>query len=179
MSFAKGLFQLSDFFVTIFMPVLSAADVHRAYDLYGIHPEYVCWKMVKKKASRAVIYGNLILDEKKQMLYTDIMHIDGSKVFVTVCDPLQLMLHHKLEQEKQQVLGIDSTRSVKLLADGTHDKFKSRMVMTRNEQDPDMYPDRLSPSIAIHSLPMCLAVAAYSSMYIGSDGLLYFQLLKA
>ncbi len=89
MSCAKGLFQLSDFFATILMSVLSAADVHRAYDLYGIHPEYVRWKMVKKKASRAFIYDNLILDEKKQMLYTDIMHIDGRKVFVTVCNPLQ------------------------------------------------------------------------------------------
>jgi hypothetical protein len=51
------------------MPVLSAADVHRAYELYSIHPEYICGKMVKKKASRAVIDDNLILDEKKQMLY--------------------------------------------------------------------------------------------------------------
>ena len=68
--------------------------------------------MVTRKTSRAFIYDNLILGEKKQMLYTDIMHIDGSKVFVTVCDPLQVMLHCKLEQETQQVLGIDSTRSV-------------------------------------------------------------------
>jgi hypothetical protein len=34
--------------------------------------------MVKKKASRAVIDDNLTLDEKKQALYTDVMHIDGS-----------------------------------------------------------------------------------------------------
>jgi hypothetical protein len=66
------------------MPVLSAADVRRAYDLYGAHPEYVRGKMVKKKVSRAVIDDNLILDEKKQTLYTDVMHIDGSKFLVTV-----------------------------------------------------------------------------------------------
>jgi hypothetical protein len=70
------------------MPVLSAADVRRAYDLYGAHPEYVRGKMVKKKTSRAVIDDNLILDEKKQTLYADIMHIDGSKYLVTVCEPL-------------------------------------------------------------------------------------------
>ncbi len=107
-------------------------------------------------------------------------------------------------------------------ADGMHDKFKSRMVMNGNEQDRDMYLDRLSPTVAIHSLLTCLAVAAYNPMYvmakidikgafiqtemvglpvyikcrkkvtdlmiktfpglkryIGSDGLLYFKLLKA
>ena len=70
------------------MPVLSAADVHRTYELYGIRPEYVCGKMVKKKASRAVIDDNLILDKKKQTLYIDIMHIDGSKFLVTVFELL-------------------------------------------------------------------------------------------
>jgi hypothetical protein len=39
------------------------------------------------------------------------------------------------------------------------------MVMNGNEQDPDMYPDQLSPTVAIHSLLMCLAVAAYNSTY--------------
>ena len=82
------------------MPVLSAADVHRAYDLYGVHPEYVRGKMVKKRASRAVIDDNLILDEKKQTLYTDVMHIDGSKFLVTVCEPLQLTLQCKIERER-------------------------------------------------------------------------------
>jgi hypothetical protein len=79
------------------MPVLSAADVHRAFELYGIHPEYVCGKMVKKKASRAVIDGNIILDERKQMLYTDVTYIDGSKFFVMVCKLLQLTLQCKIK----------------------------------------------------------------------------------
>jgi hypothetical protein len=54
----------------------------------------------------------------------------------------------------------------KFMADGTHDKFKSHMVMNRNEQDPDMYPDRSSPTVAIHSLLTCLTVAAYNPMYV-------------
>ncbi len=37
------------------MSALSATDVHRAYELYGVHPEYVRGKTVKEKASRAVI----------------------------------------------------------------------------------------------------------------------------
>jgi hypothetical protein len=44
------------------MPGLSTADVHRAYELYGVHPEYVHGEMVKKKTSTAVIDDNLILD---------------------------------------------------------------------------------------------------------------------
>jgi hypothetical protein len=31
------------------MPALSATDVHRAYELYSVHPEFVRGKMVKKK----------------------------------------------------------------------------------------------------------------------------------
>jgi hypothetical protein len=97
------------------MPVLSAADVHRAYELYGVHPEYVWGKMVKKKASRAVVDGNLILDEKKQTLYTDVMHIDSNKFLVKVCEPLQLTLQCKFERETQQVLGMTLQGQLELL----------------------------------------------------------------
>jgi hypothetical protein len=40
----------------------------------------------------------------------------------------------------------------KLMADGLHNKFKSRMVMNVNEQDPDMYQGCSSPTVAIHLL---------------------------
>jgi hypothetical protein len=95
------------------MPVLSAAYVHRAYELYGIHPEYVQGNMVKKRASQAD--DNLILDEKRQTLYTDVMHIDGSKFLVTVCKPLQLTLQCKIERETQQVLGMTLQGQLELL----------------------------------------------------------------
>jgi hypothetical protein len=47
--------------------------------MYGQHPAYVCGKTVKKKTSRAITNDDLVLDEKKQILYTDIMHLDGEK----------------------------------------------------------------------------------------------------
>jgi hypothetical protein len=97
------------------MPVLSAADMHRAYELYGIHPENVYGKMVKKNALRAVVDDNPILDEKKQTLYTDVIHIHGSKFVVTVCEPLQLMLQCKIEQETQQVLRMTLQGQLELL----------------------------------------------------------------
>ena len=40
----------------------------------------------------------------------------------------------------------------KFLADGTFDKCKGRVVLHGNEQDPEMYPDRLSPTVAVHFL---------------------------
>jgi hypothetical protein len=53
----------------------------------------------------------------------------------------------------------------KFRADGTHDNFKSCMVANGNEQDPDVYLDRSSPMVAIHSIFMCLCLAAYNNTY--------------
>ncbi len=49
--------------------------------------------------------------------------------------------------------------------DRNHDKFKSRMVMNGDEQDAELFPDRSSPTMAIHSIMTCLAVAAYNKHY--------------
>ena len=61
--------------------------------------------MVKKKASRAVVDDDLVMDAKKQTLYSDVMHVDGVKFLVTVCEPLQLTMQCKIERETQGVLG--------------------------------------------------------------------------
>ena len=47
----------------------------------------------------------------------------------------------------------------KFLADGTHDKFKSRLVFDGRDRDPELFPDRSSPTVALHSLMACLALA--------------------
>ena len=52
----------------------------------------------------------------------------------------------------------------KFLADGTHDKFKSRLVVDGRDQDPELFPDRSSPTAALHSLMACVAVATASGM---------------
>jgi hypothetical protein len=85
------------------LPELTAEDMHRAYDLYGNPPEYVHSKMVRRKASQAVVDDDLVMDQKKQMLYSNVMHIDGVKFLVTVSTPLQLTLHCKIERETQGV----------------------------------------------------------------------------
>lgn len=40
-----------------------------------------------------------------------------------------------------------------------------RMVVNGNEQDPAMYLDRSLPTLAVHSIFACLAVAAYNLQY--------------
>lgn len=52
----------------------------------------------------------------------------------------------------------------KFLASGEHDKFKSRLVFDGSEQDSDLFPDRSSPTAALHLLMACLAVASANGM---------------
>ncbi len=70
------------------MPTLTREDIRRAYEIYGGPPEYVHGKMTKKKVSRTIIDEDLMLDEKRQVLYSDVMHIDSNKFLITVCEPL-------------------------------------------------------------------------------------------
>jgi hypothetical protein len=53
----------------------------------------------------------------------------------------------------------------KFLANGDHDKVKSHFVVNGNEQDQELYPDRASPTVAIHSILACLAVGAKKKNY--------------
>jgi Tfp pilus assembly protein PilE len=39
------------------------------------------------------------------------------------------------------------------------------MVANGNEQDPEIYLDRSSPTVAIHSILTCLCISAYNNMY--------------
>ncbi len=48
----------------------------------------------------------------------------------------------------------------KLLANGDFDKMKLRFVANGNEQDHDVYPDRSSPTVAVHSIMTALTVSA-------------------
>jgi hypothetical protein len=61
--------------------------------------------MVKRKASQAVVDNDLVMNQKKQTLCSDVMHKDGVKFLVTVCKPLQLTLQCNIERESQALLG--------------------------------------------------------------------------
>ena len=56
----------------------------------------------------------------------------------------------------------------KFLADGEFDKCKPRIVLHGNEQDPNLYLDKSSPTVAIHSI-FCLFSCCCSTRYYRSS----------
>ncbi len=84
------------------MPALTREDIRRAYEIYGSPPEFERGKMTKKKVSRAIIDEELMLDERKQVLYSDVMHIDSNKFLITVCEPLQLTIQNRIERDRRR-----------------------------------------------------------------------------
>jgi hypothetical protein len=67
------------------------------------------------KTSRTITDESLVLDEKKQTLYTDIMHLDGEKFMVTACEPLQLTIQYHVEREMQNVFGMNVQGQLEML----------------------------------------------------------------
>jgi hypothetical protein len=97
------------------MPMVTAEDVKRAYELYGEPVGSARGKMVKQKQVRAIYDDDLIMDEKKQVLHADIMHLDGQHFLVTVCEPLQLVMQCPIERETALVLGNTLQDQIELL----------------------------------------------------------------
>ncbi len=87
------------------LPNLTGQDVRRAYDLFGNSSEYVQGRMTHKPVKRAIVNDDLKMDEKKQVLCSDVMHVDGQQFLVTVCEPLQLTVQVAAERESQAILG--------------------------------------------------------------------------
>jgi hypothetical protein len=52
----------------------------------------------KKKIIRTIIDEDLMLDEKRQVLYSDVMHVDSNKFLITVCESLQLIIQNRIER---------------------------------------------------------------------------------
>jgi hypothetical protein len=97
------------------MLMLMAEDVKRAYELYGEPVGSVRGKMVNRKQSRAIYDKDLIMDEKKQVLHVDVIHLDGQHFLVTVCEPLQLVIQCPIERETALVLGNIMQNQINLL----------------------------------------------------------------
>jgi hypothetical protein len=88
------------------IPKLMVADVKRAYEIYGLHPEYVKGKLTKKKVGRTPVDLALRSPNKDLRLSTDIMHIDGHMFLISVAAPLQLMLQSRIDSESRTSLGM-------------------------------------------------------------------------
>jgi hypothetical protein len=64
-----------------------------------------------------------------------------------------------------KALGLHLFTIEKFMADGQHDKFKSRLVSHGNKQDSTLYPDRSSPTAAVHTIMTVLMVAVCNGDY--------------
>jgi hypothetical protein len=88
------------------MPVLSRADVERAYRIYGTHPEYVRGQLTSHKVGRVQVDIRLRRTEKKLHLFSDAMHIDNMMFLITATDPLNLTLQCRVNSESRLDLGM-------------------------------------------------------------------------
>lgn len=70
-----------------------------------------------------------LLDRKKQVLYSDAMHIDGRRFLVMVCQPLNLTLQVYIERESPTVLGAALQEHLELL-------YSRGFVLLRVHVDP-------------------------------------------
>jgi hypothetical protein len=85
------------------MPALTRADIIRAYDIYGQPPEYVRGKLTKRKVSRVPFYTAL-RSEEAQTLQADVMHTEQNSFFVSVAEPMQLIMINHIKSEDAESL---------------------------------------------------------------------------
>jgi hypothetical protein len=62
--------------------------------------------MTARVTGRAPVDPTAVMKEKLQVLYTDVMHIDGQKFLVSVVEPLQLTIQAHLHNETATQLGL-------------------------------------------------------------------------
>jgi hypothetical protein len=86
--------------------MLTEADVERAHKKYGLHPEYVHGKLIKKVVWRQQVDLSLWQVGKELRVYADVMHADTKKFFVTVSDPLNLTVQCGIENKSCMCLGM-------------------------------------------------------------------------
>jgi hypothetical protein len=88
------------------LPELSRQDIICAYDIYGLPVAYVRGKMTRQAIARTVVDAEAIMKDRAQVIYADIMHIDGFKFLISVVEPLQLTIQAPLDNETADHLGL-------------------------------------------------------------------------
>jgi hypothetical protein len=87
------------------IPALRREDILRAYEIFGPPAEYIRGKLTKSKVSRTPVDLSLKADDKNQVLWSDVMHIDQNEFFISVTDPLQLLLVSHLKDGTANSMG--------------------------------------------------------------------------
>ena len=62
--------------------------------------------MTKRPDKQKAIDESLVMTEKRQRLFTDVMKYEGNMFLITVCDPLNLTLSTPIERETANQLGL-------------------------------------------------------------------------
>jgi hypothetical protein len=88
------------------LPNFNRQDIIRAYDIYGIPVAYVRGKTTRQAIARAIVDPEAIMKERAQVIYADVMHVDGFKFLISVVEPLQLTIQAPLENETADHLGL-------------------------------------------------------------------------
>jgi hypothetical protein len=86
------------------MPALMRSDIVRAYEIFGQPPEYIRGKLTKKKVGR-VNFDVMLRSQEPQMLWADVMQIDQQLFFVSVTEPMQLIMLNHIKGEDAESLG--------------------------------------------------------------------------
>jgi hypothetical protein len=88
------------------LPHFTRQDIQRAYDIYGIPLEYVHGKMTARLVGPTPVDHTAVMKEKLQVMYMDVMHIDGQKFLISVVEPLQLTIQAHIQNETASQLGL-------------------------------------------------------------------------
>ncbi len=86
------------------MPALTRSDDVRAYDIFGQPPEYNRGKLMKMKVNQ-VAFDAALRSEETQTLWSDVMHIDQNSFFVSIAEPVQLVMLNHIKSEEAESLG--------------------------------------------------------------------------
>ena len=87
------------------IPGINRLDIKRACEIYGASVAYICGKMTKKKVSRVQYSEELKATDMDQVMYLDVMTLDGQKSLLSVSVPLHLIICTVVMDESEQVLG--------------------------------------------------------------------------
>jgi hypothetical protein len=83
------------------IPGITRKNIKRAYELYSEPVAFERGKMMEKKVSCMKFSEDLKSTYKEQVMYSNILKIDGRMTLISVCDPLQLTLCMPVKDEPE------------------------------------------------------------------------------
>ena len=87
---------------------VTASDIRLAFEVdtvNGVYPAMAKGKTVNGRPPRLPTDDSIKMDEPKQQLYTDVMHVMGKKFLITVAEPLHITLCTPVVRESTHELG--------------------------------------------------------------------------